>query len=145
MASFNKFHSFVAYLADGDVSLNAGAFKIYLTNDTPLASSHTLYDGVVGATGPADLPTGNGYTLGGASCVINSSTQTGGIYKLVLGDPPTWTATGGAIGPLRYAVLYEDTSNVLIGWWDYGSVVTINATETITVDLNQTTGVLTLQ
>lgn len=144
MASFNKFHSFVEYLAHGEVSLNTGLFKVYLTNDAPLASSHTLYSGSSGTTSPTDLESGNGYTIGGASCNIVSSSQTDGVYSLILGDPPTWTATD-TLGPVRYAVLYEVSTNILIGWWDYGSVFTLAATETITVDLNQATGVLTLQ
>jgi hypothetical protein len=63
----------------------------------------------------------------------------------VLADPATWTATG-AIGPFRYAVLYNDTSadDDLIAWWDYGSSITLNNGDTFTVDFDPTTGVLTL-
>lgn len=145
MASFNKFHSFVNYLAGGSINLNSGAFKVYLSNDIPDAGSHTLYDGNTGVTGPQEISGGNGYTGGGNSCSISSAGQTNGIYSLKLLDPATWTATGGSIGPLRYAVLYDDNSNVLVGWWDYGAVITLAETETLTVDLNQATGILTIQ
>jgi hypothetical protein len=66
---------------------------------------------------------------------------------LVLGDPPTWTASGAGFGPFRYAVLYNDTaaSKGLIGWWDYGSSISLSAGDTFTVDFDPTTGVLTLQ
>ena len=71
-----------------------------------------------------------------------------GTYKLVLADPATWTAAGGSIGPFRYAVLYNDSptspADPLIGWWDYGSSITLATGETFTVDFDPTSGVLTL-
>jgi len=65
----------------------------------------------------------------------------------VLADPTAWTASGGNIGPFRYAVLYNDTtaSKNLIGYWDYGTSITLGAGDTFTVDFDPTTGVLTLQ
>jgi hypothetical protein len=57
-----------------------------------------------------------------------------------------FTASSGSIGPFRYAVLYDDTaaSDQLIGFWDYGSSITLNDTETFTVDFDASAGVLTL-
>lgn len=146
MAAFNKFHCFVADLAHKKHNLSSDVLKVYLSNAAPNASTHTAYDGVTGTTGPAEIAAGNGYTLTGATAALTSSAQTSGTYKLTLQDPPTWTATGGTIGPLRYAVLYNSTSTgkELIGWWDYGASVTLQATETVAVDLDQTNGVLTI-
>jgi len=44
-------------------------------------------------------------------------------------------------------VLYNDTtaSENLIGYWDYGTSITLGAGDTFTVDFDPTTGVLTLQ
>jgi uncharacterized protein (DUF2252 family) len=101
---------------------------------------------VAGNTVKTDLTeigAGNGYTAGGTQATISSSSQTGGTYKLVLADV-VFTASGGSIGPFRYAVLYNDTAtnDELIGWWDYGSSITLLTGETFTVDFDATTGVL---
>jgi len=67
---------------------------------------------------------------------ITSSAQSGGTYKLIGSDVVT-TAAGGSIGPFRYIVLYNDTaaSDDLIGYWDYGSAITLADTEAFTLDL----------
>ena len=74
-----------------------------------------------------------------------SSSQTAGLYTLKLNNV-VFTATG-AIGPFRYAVLYNSTaaSGNLIGWWDYGSSVTLQNGDTLTVSFDATNGVLTIQ
>lgn len=141
MAAFNKFDAFVEALAEKVHDLGADTLKVYLTNDTPSASADAVKADL------AEISAGNGYTAGGNTAAQTSSSQTGGLYKLVLGDPATWTASGGAIGPFRYAVLYNSTaaSENLIGYWDYGSSITLSAGDTFTVDFDPTTGVLTIQ
>lgn len=141
MATYNKFHAFVEALSEKVHNLGSDTLKVYLTNNTPDAAA----DAVI-----ADLPEitpGNGYTAGGNVATQTSSTQTAGIYKLVLADPAIWTATGGTIGPFRYAVLYNATTagGNLIGWWDYGTSITLGAGDTFAVDFDPTSGVLTLQ
>lgn len=140
MASFNKFNSFVEALAEKVHNLGSDTLKVYLSNATPSASLDLV------KTDLAEISAGNGYTAGGNQATITSSAQSGGTYKLVLADPATWTASGGTIGPFQYAVLYNDTAtnDELIGWWDYGSAITLNAGETFTVDFDPTSGVLTI-
>jgi hypothetical protein len=139
MASFNKFNSFVEALAEKKHDLGADTLKVLLTNTAPVATNSVKAD-------LTEISAGNGYTAGGATAAVTSSAQTSGTYKLVLGDPATWTASGGTIGPLRYAVLYNDTAtnDELIGWWDYGSSITLAEGESFAVDFDATTGVLTL-
>jgi hypothetical protein len=139
MASFNKFNSFVEALAEKKHDLGADTLKVLLTNTAPVATNSVKAD-------LTEISGGNGYTAGGNTASVTSSAQTSGTYKLVLGDPATWTASGGSIGPFRYAVLYNDTaaSDELIGWWDYGSSITLAAGESFAVDFDPTTGVLTL-
>jgi len=141
MAAFNKFDAFVEALAEKVHDLGTDTLKVYLTNDTPSASADAVKADL------AEISGGNGYTSGGNTAAQTSSSQTGGLYKLVLADPAAWTASGGNIGPFRYAVLYNDTSasDNLIGYWDYGTSITLGAGDTFTVDFDPTTGVLTLQ
>jgi hypothetical protein len=140
MASFNKFNAFVENLAEGVFNLQSHALKIVLTNTAPVATNAVRAD-------LTEISAGNGYTTGGVAATVASSAQSGGTYKLVL-DDVTITASGGSIGPFRYFVLVDDTptspADPLIGWWDYGSSVTLADGESITVDFDATTGVLQL-
>lgn len=140
MATYNKFYCTVEDLAEKVHNLGADTLKVVLTNTVPV-NTDTILANIT------QIANGNGYTTGGATATISSSAQTTGTYKLVLADV-VWTASGGTIGPFRYAVLYNDTptspADPLIGWWDYGSSVTLAIGESFTTDFDATTGVLTL-
>lgn len=154
MASFQKFHCFVEDLAEKKHNLGADTLKVLLTNTAPnAADTHVDTDltacTVEATSNAAEVAAGNGYTKGGNAATVSSSSQTSGTYKLVLDDPATWTAVGGTIGPFRYAVLYNDSGGTsatrpVIGWWDYGTSVTLQIGETFKVDFDPATGVLTV-
>lgn len=139
MANFNKFNQFVENVGKGVSNLNANTLKIMLTNTAPVATNAVKAD-------ITEISAGNGYTAGGAQAASNSYAQASGTAKLLANDV-VFTATG-AIGPFRYAVLYDDTptspADPLIGWWDYGSSISLANGETFTVDLDGTNGVLTI-
>lgn len=139
MAVYNKFHVFTENVAEKVHNLGADTLKVMLTNTAPVATNAVKAD-------ITELAAGNGYTAGGNTVTISSSSQTTGTYKLVLADS-VFTATG-SMGPFRYVVLYNDTptspADPLIGWYDYGSAVTLAIGETFTVDWDATTGALTL-
>jgi hypothetical protein len=138
MASFNKFNAFVANLAEGVFDLEGDTLKIVLTDTAPDAADAVRAD-------LSEISAGNGYTAGGVGATVSSSGQTAGTYKLVLSDV-TITASGGSIGPFRYFVLVDETpttpADPLIGWWDYGSSITLADGESIAVDFDATDGVL---
>jgi hypothetical protein len=56
----------------------------------------------------------------------------------------TWTASGGNLGSgsFRYAILYNETStsDLLIGYLDYGYLVTVATTQTFTLDFDAVSG-----
>lgn len=128
MAGYNKFENFVERLLKGEHQFHAAGhtIKIYLSNATPSASGDDVKADLAGIT------VENGYDV---ADVQNDLSETGGTAS-VTGVDVVWTASGGTVGPFRYVALYNDThaSDALIGWWDYGSGLTLQATETFTVD-----------
>jgi hypothetical protein len=141
MASFNKFQSFVEALAEGAHDLGSDTLKVALSNTSPSATDTGFAPG--GAHPPPSNT--NGYTSGGNTPSISDSSQTSGTYKLTLADT-IFTASGGSLGPFRYAILYNDTasSDEVIGWWDYGSSITLADGETFTFDADASNGILQL-
>lgn len=128
MATFNKFNSFVEAIAEGVHNLGSDTLKVLLTNTAPVATNTQK-------SNLTEISAGNGYSAGGITLTVSSSSQTSGTYSLVI-DDETLTASGGSIGPFRYAVLYNDTASndELIAWWDYGSSLTLADTESVNLD-----------
>jgi len=132
MASFNKFQDFVEQLCKGTHQLHAAGhtLKVYLSNTSPSASSHTVKADL------AEITAQNGYPSGGSD-IQNDLSETGGTATVTAQDV-TFTASGGSFGPFRYAVIYNDTptspADPLVGWYDYGSSITVLDGETFTVD-----------
>ncbi len=136
MVAFNKFYSTTEDIAEKQNNLGSDTLKVMLSNTTPIATN-SAYSDLSGA----EVANGGGYTTGGASVSISSSTQTTGTYKLVIGNA-SWTGSGSGFGPYRYATLYDSTSGRLLGWWDYGSSVSTLSGETFAVQFDASAGVL---
>ena len=125
MAAFNKFNSFIEAVFEGQHNFASNTFKVYLSNTAPTAANSVKAD-------IAEIANGNGYTTGGQTVTISSSSQTGGTYTAAVNQTLTWTASVGNIASFRYAIMYNDTSatGLLVGWWDYGSSISPAAGET---------------
>ncbi|HJR83444.1 MAG TPA: hypothetical protein VJ775_05910 [Sphingomicrobium sp.] len=140
MASYTKYNTFADELSKGGHNLQTATFKAALTNTAPTAASDTVWNTTV-APAPAAA---NGYTAGGNTLTTSSAATTSGVFKLVLADS-TFTASGGQMGPFRYVIVYNSSaSNKVVGYYDYGSSVTLNDTEQFVVDFDATNGVLQL-
>lgn len=130
MASFNRYEVFSENLAEKVHNLDADTLMVLLSNTAPNAATHAV------KADASEISGGNGYTAGGAD-TLNATSRSGAVTS-VTGTDITWTASGGTIGPFRYAVLYNDTptspADPLIGWWDYGSAVTLQIGEQFVVD-----------
>lgn len=132
MATFVKFHQFAVDLAAGVHTLTtAGStLKIALTNTAPVVATDEVLADItqisytnITETMPADVtnvgaeaPAGT-WDVSGTDIVLNAT---------------------GAVATFRYVVLYNDTptspADPLIGYWDYGSGVTLANGESFTVD-----------
>ena len=136
MAVFNKFNSFVEAVAEKLHDLGSDQLTIALTNSAPVATNTQLSN--ITQISYTNLSTRN--------LTRTSSSQTGGLYTLVIADT-TLTSTGGSTGPFRYVVIYNETSvnDLLIGWYDYGTALTLNSGESLSVDFDQVNGLLTIQ
>jgi hypothetical protein len=146
MATFNKVNGFVEHLAEKVHNLGSDTLKIALSNTAP--GAETPDPSVATADCILANVTEIAYTYASARTVsISASAQSGGTFKLTLTDL-TITASGGAIGPFRYVYLYNDTptspADPLIGYFDYGSSITIADGEELLIDFDATNGVLTL-
>jgi len=135
VASFVKFQPFVEALAEKVHNLGSDQLAVALTNTAPNATDDML----------ADITQISYTNLSSRNLTTSSSAQTSGTYKLVLADL-VLTASGGSVGPFRYVVIYNDTAtnDELIGYYDYGSSITLADGETLTIDFDGTNGVLQL-
>ena len=148
MATFNKIADFVENAVE-KMNLGTDQFKVALTNTTP-GSESTPPTGDGAGVLPNLTEISNYGNLSGANAqniTTTSSSQTGGTYKLVLADL-TLTASGGAVGPFQYIYIYNDTvtspDDPLVGYYDYGSSITLNDGDSFTIDFDASNGVIQL-
>lgn len=134
MVAFVKFDDFNEQLLLGKHLLGAAdhILKVMLSNTAPNASTNTIKSDIT------EIAASAGYPAGGTD-IQNAVTQTGATSN-VTGVDVTWTASGGSFGPFRYVILYNSTQTTpnlpLVGFYDYGSSISVNDTESFTVSQN---------
>lgn len=141
MATYNKFNQFVEDLAHGVHNLGSDQLELYLTAaaNAPVATNSVRANlteiTYTNLTTPLNL-------------TRSTSGQTTGTYDLVMNDF-TISASGGAANAFRYVVVANGTPtsplDPLICWFDYGSDLTLQDGESLTVDFESdgpTTGSL---
>ena len=143
MASFVKVNDFVKN-AVHNIDLESDQIAVALTNTAPGSeSSNPTADGngIVG-----NLTQISYSNCSSRNVTTTSSTQSSGTYKLVLADL-TLTASG-TVGPFRYIYIFDDTvsspADPIIGYYDYGTSITLNNGDTFTLDFSPSNGVIQL-
>jgi hypothetical protein len=139
MATFTKVNDFVGDTHNGVHNLATGQLKVALSNTAPGSeASNPLSDG----NGVLANVTEIAYTnLSTRNITTTSSSQTAGVYSLVLVDL-VLTAGSGGLATFRYVYIYNDDpispADPLIGMYDYGAGgVTLNESETFTIDFTE--------
>lgn len=135
MATYTKFYCFAQDLALGKHNFATNQFKVALTNTVPALTA-------LGYSALSEISGGSyGYTAGGIVVPITEN-QAVGVEK-IFGTAISALAFGGDIGPLQCAVLYNNThaDKPLIGFWDYGSLITLTSGQSLAISFNGTTGI----
>ena len=128
MATYNKFTPSIENLFE-DINAGSDSWSVKLgTAVNQAAGTFT------------EVANGNGYTTGGNSAAVTTSSQTSGTFKLVLASPAVWTASGAGF-TFQYAILTDTTTSTNVAYWDYGSSQAVASGETVTVTLDPTNGV----
>ena len=134
MAAFNKINSFVEDLAEKVHNLGSDAITCALTAtaNAPVATNTIL----------GNLTQISYTNLSARVFTVTTSAQSSGTYTWLLADL-VLTASGGSVAAFQYVAIYNDTPtspvDPLIGWYNYGSALTLADTETLTIDFTTST------
>lgn len=131
MATFNKFTGFLEAAFEKKHNLGSDSLVLWLSNTAPSAANLVVTD-ITQIT----------YTnLSSRAITVTSSATSSGTYKLILTD--LVLTASGAVGPFRYVGVYNDTAtsdDLVGGWYDYGSSISLATGETFTTDFDATNG-----
>lgn len=132
MATFVKANDWVDYL-DEAVNAASDQFVVALSNTAPGSESSNP---TANGNGILANVTQVSYTnCSSRNITTSSASQSGGTKSLVLTDL-TLTASGGSVGPFRYVYIYDDTvtNDPVVGYYDYGSSITLASGESILIN-----------
>lgn len=124
MATFNKHNVLVADLPNKVHDLSSDTIQVYLTDTLPTAANSVI----------ANITEIVYTNISARAVTTTSSTQTAGVYSLVLVD--LVLTASGTVPQFQWVGIYNITAagGPLIGWYDYGSKVNMLTSETFTID-----------
>lgn len=134
MTSFVKFEKLSEDVASGVHNFDAAGdtLKAYLSNATPNVVTHSIKSNL------AEIAMTNEANHGAGGGDVQNSISRSGEVTSVVGSDLLFLASGGTVGPFRYVILYNDTPTIpadpLIGYWDYGSEITLSDGQTFLTD-----------
>lgn len=139
MATYQKFQQTVEDWLHGVYQADTDQFVVALCNAANPPSSAN--DAVL-----ADLTTIAYTNLSSRNLTTTSSSQTGGVYTQLY-NTLVLTAGGGSVAPFRYVVIYNDTptspTDPLLCFYDNGSEITLNDTDSLTINFTTATFTVT--
>ena len=128
MATYNKFNQTVEDWLEGVYTASTDQFTVALcaAANAPVATNSVL----------ADLTQISYTNLSSRNITTSSSGQTSGTFTQLFTD--LVLTASGAVATFRYVVVYNNTPasplDPLLCWYDYGSDLTLAASETLTLD-----------
>jgi len=140
MATFTKVNDFVEHVHEGVHNLAADQLIVALSNTAPASeASNPTADG----NGVLANVTEIAYTnLSSRNITTSSSAQTSGTYKLTLTD--LVLTASGTVATFRYVYIYNDAptspADPLVCVYDYGSALTLNNGEQLTINFDDANG-----
>jgi len=140
MAAFNKINMFAYNLGIGHHIFGTNVHNVALSTASPGNNNSVITD-ITQITAAA------GYSANGANAAL-AIAQAVNVANIT-GTNVVFTASGNNMGNaqnnVRYATLFNTVSPFnLIGWWDYGSAITVADTETFTVAWGATVLTITI-
>lgn len=132
MVAFNFFDAFTENMAEKVHNLGSDTLTVALCSaaNAPSASADAVL---------ADVTQISYTNLSSRVLTTATSAQTSGDYALTVNDL-TLSASGGSVAAFRYIIVYNDTptspADPLIGWYDYGSDLTLADGESLLIDFS---------
>lgn len=134
MAAYNKFNQTVENFLKGVHNLTSDS-----TCSLTIALCAAANAPVAGNSVLADLTQISYTNLSSRVLTGVTAEQTSGTATITANDLVI-TASGGASAAFRYFVIYDDDptspADPLVSWYDYGSEITLQDGETVTVDFS---------
>jgi hypothetical protein len=138
------YNTFKKFMSDSTFNVGSTTVNVALhTNTYAPALTDSLF-----ADATNELSTTNGYTAGGAALASMTFTQSGQTATFTSANP-TWTASGGSIGPFRIATLHgvgtlNGHTNPLMAYCVLDTAdITLTTGNTFTIQINAS-GIFTI-
>lgn len=146
-STLTKANDWVEYAVEG-ANCDSDTFKIALSDTAPSGETNDPTadgNGILANITQIDYTNYSDNNSSDRTLVTSSSSQTGGTYKLVISDL-TITASGGSLGPFRYVYVVDDTvtDDPVVGYYDYGTSITLSDGESLNLDFDDTDGIFYL-
>jgi hypothetical protein len=134
--TLSKNYYFTLDLGSKLINFTSDTLKLAFTDTAPTTATH-VYADIVSPLTLTNMAT---------SPALTSVTFTQSTGTATLGAA-TWIGTSqtGNFGPFRYIVIYDDTasSKNILGWYDYGSELTLNGANGDQLVITFPSGILT--
>jgi hypothetical protein len=124
----------VQKLGEAGLDLASGSFKMALFGPAFNGTSHA--DGALVGSLTDQVANGFGYVTGGESIVASWAELSSGLWRFTSSDV-TWTANGGSIIDILFAVVYEVNTGILLCYSKLGpAALLVTDTNVLSIAIN---------